>query len=102
MHTTRNGKSARDELPLRSSEWREFITATVKAAHPFTDAASANLNLHQDGSPEGGDGLPAPFTTAVSRQGRCPILYLLFLSQRMNTQRDKQRDAERDRTYQNK
>ncbi|EDI0448421.1 hypothetical protein CC757_18455 [Salmonella enterica subsp. enterica serovar Newport] len=40
MHTTRNGKSARDELPFRPLKWREFITATVQAAHPFTDAAS--------------------------------------------------------------
>ncbi|EBO7354766.1 hypothetical protein D0C99_20390 [Salmonella enterica] len=72
MHTIRNGKSARDELPFRPLKWREFITATVQAAHPFTDAASVNLNLRQDGSPEGGDGLPAPFTTAVSLQGRRP------------------------------
>ncbi|EBO8546091.1 hypothetical protein ACS34_004504 [Salmonella enterica subsp. enterica serovar Poona] len=35
MHTIRNGKSAQDELPLRPLKWREFITATVKAAHPF-------------------------------------------------------------------
>jgi len=34
------------------------------------DAASVNLNLRQDGRPKGGDGLPAPFTTAVSLQGR--------------------------------
>lgn len=27
---------------------------------------------YKDGSPKGGDGLPAPFTTAVSRQGRRP------------------------------
>ncbi|EKA1667903.1 hypothetical protein OJ723_003767 [Salmonella enterica] len=49
MHTTRKGKSARDELPFRPSEWREFITATVKAAHPFTDAASVMLTLRQLG-----------------------------------------------------
>jgi hypothetical protein len=36
------------------------------------DAASVNLNLRQDGRPKGGDGLPAPFTTAVSLQGRRP------------------------------
>ncbi|EAB4961096.1 hypothetical protein EG494_19395 [Salmonella enterica] len=35
MHTIRNGKPARDELPFRPSEWRGFITATVKAAHPL-------------------------------------------------------------------
>ncbi|ECC3554201.1 hypothetical protein AU825_18380 [Salmonella enterica subsp. salamae] len=35
MHTTRSGKSARDELPFRPLKWREFITATVQAAHPF-------------------------------------------------------------------
>ncbi|EHA9158219.1 hypothetical protein ABN15_002891 [Salmonella enterica subsp. enterica serovar Stanleyville] len=34
MHTIRNGKSARDELPFRPLKWREFITATVQAAHP--------------------------------------------------------------------
>ncbi|EDZ09475.1 hypothetical protein SeSPB_B0152 [Salmonella enterica subsp. enterica serovar Saintpaul str. SARA29] len=46
-----------------------------------------NLNLRQDGSPKGGDGLPAPFTTAVSRQGRRPGRYLFYISQKINTGR---------------
>ncbi|AHM82300.1 TPA: hypothetical protein ACGQXI_005800 [Klebsiella michiganensis] len=56
MHTTRNVNSVFIEFTFRPSEWRVFI-ATVKAAHPDKDAASANMNLRQDGSPLPG-GLP--------------------------------------------
>ncbi|WP_142900803.1 hypothetical protein, partial [Klebsiella pneumoniae] len=52
MHTTRNVNSVFIEFTFRPSEWRVFI-ATVKAAHPDKDAASAMLNLRQDGSPTG-------------------------------------------------
>jgi hypothetical protein len=58
MHTTRNVNSVFIEFTFRPSEWRVFI-ATVKAAHPDKDAASAILNLRQDGSPLPG-GLPGP------------------------------------------
>jgi hypothetical protein len=99
MHTTRNVNSVFIEFTFRPSEWRVFI-ATVKAAHPDKDAASAMLNLRQDGSPLPG-GLPGPgrdsllalFTTAVSLQGRRPDQFLLFSAQRINTRRDKQQDA---------
>ena len=56
MHTTLNVNSVFIELAFRPEEWRVFI-ATVKAAHPDNDAASAILNLRQDGSPLPG-GLP--------------------------------------------
>ncbi|HDS7197418.1 TPA: hypothetical protein R1887_005258 [Klebsiella oxytoca] len=52
LHTTLNVNSVFIELTFRPSEWREFI-ATVRAAHPDKDAASAILNLRQDGSPTG-------------------------------------------------
>ena len=70
-----------------------FIAGTVKAAHPDKDAASVNLNLRQDGSPQGRDSLLALFTTAVSRQGRRPDQFLLFSAQRINTRTDRQQDA---------
>ncbi|HDS6520115.1 TPA: hypothetical protein QHW61_005183 [Klebsiella oxytoca] len=92
MHTTRNVDSVFIEFTFRPSEWRVFI-ATVKAAHPDKDAASAFLNLRQDGSPKGRDSLLALFTTAVSRPGRRPDHCLLFSVQRINTVRDKQQDA---------
>ncbi|WP_168217142.1 hypothetical protein [Klebsiella oxytoca] len=56
MHTTLNVNSVFIEFTFRPEEWRVFI-ATVKAAHPDKDAASAILNLRQDGSPLPG-GLP--------------------------------------------
>lgn len=49
MHTTLNVNSVFIEFTFRPSEWRVFI-ATVKAAHPDKDAASAMLNLRQNGS----------------------------------------------------
>ena len=52
MHTTRNVNSVFTEFTFRPEEWRVFI-ATVKAAHPDKDAASAMLNLRQDGNPAG-------------------------------------------------
>ncbi|MDJ3787589.1 hypothetical protein LEI94_24145 [Salmonella enterica] len=39
------------------------------AAHPVTDAAGRVFSV-RDGSPKGGDGLPAPFTTARPGGGR--------------------------------
>lgn len=92
MHTIRNVNSVCIEFTFRPSEWREF-TATVKAVHPDKDAASAMLNLRQDGRPQGRDSLLALFTTAVSRQGRRPGQYLLNLSSEINTGRDKQQHA---------
>ncbi|TCZ55616.1 hypothetical protein [Klebsiella grimontii] len=92
MHTTLNVNSVFIEFTFRPEEWRVFI-ATVKAAHPDKDAASAMLNLRQDESPKGRDSLLALFTTAVSLQGRRPEQCLLFSAQRINTRRDKQQDA---------
>ncbi|WP_336185828.1 hypothetical protein [Klebsiella grimontii] len=92
LHTTRNGNSVFIEFTFRPSEWRVFI-ATVKAAHPDKDAASAVLNLRQDESPKGRDSLLALFTTAVSLQGRRPDQFLLFSAQRIKTRRYKQQDA---------
>ncbi|ECI3453099.1 hypothetical protein DLR11_14945 [Salmonella enterica subsp. salamae] len=82
MHTTRNGKSARDELPFRPLKWREFITATVHAAHPYKDAASGILMLRQPGMetrcPAGAgqrqrSWLGAKHDSPGSRQGRRPV-----------------------------
>ncbi|WP_368758750.1 hypothetical protein [Klebsiella oxytoca] len=84
MHTTLNVNSVFIEFTFRPEEWREFI-ATVKAAHPDKDAASANLNLRQDGSPKGRDSLLALFTTAVSLQGRRPSWCIIYSSQKINT-----------------
>ncbi|MEC5578544.1 hypothetical protein P9916_028325 [Serratia nevei] len=79
-----------------------FIAGTVKAAHPDKDAASVNLNLRQDGSPQGRDSLLALFTTAVSLKGRRPGQYLFNLSPEINSGRDKQQHAGRDVTGMNK
>ncbi|HFD2949900.1 TPA: hypothetical protein ACF297_004204 [Klebsiella pneumoniae] len=92
MHTTRNVNSVFIEFTFRPSEWRVFI-ATVKAAHPDKDAASAMLNLRQDESQKGRDSMLALFTTAVSLQGRRPGRYIFYSSQKINTRGDKQQDA---------
>ncbi|EBO8100912.1 hypothetical protein D3Q88_22180 [Salmonella enterica] len=60
----------------------------------FQDAASVNLNLRQDGSPKGGDGLPAPFTTAVSLLGRRPEKKRLYPYQRQNNKDHRQQENE--------
>jgi len=60
----------------------------------FQDAASVNLNLRQDGRPKGGDGLPAPFTTAVSLQGRRPEKKRLYPYQRQNNKDHRQQENE--------
>ena len=70
-----------------------FIAGTVKAAHPDKDAASVNLNLRQDGSPQGRDSLLALFTTAVSLKVRRPDRNSLGSPVRINTGRDKKQHA---------
>jgi hypothetical protein len=92
MHTTRNVNSVFIEFTFRPSEWRVFI-ATVKAAHPDKDAASAMLNLRQDGSPTGQRQLAGSVHDSRVLQGRRPDQFLLFSAQRINTRRDKQQDA---------
>ncbi|HBX4002408.1 MULTISPECIES: hypothetical protein [Klebsiella/Raoultella group] len=92
MHTTRSVNSVFIEFTFRPSEWRVFI-ATVKAAHPDKDAASAILNLRQDGSPTGQRQLAGSVHDSRVPQGRRPDQYLLFSVQRINTRRDKQQDA---------
>ena len=92
MHTTRNVNSVFIEFTFRPEEWRVFI-ATVKAAHPDKDAASAMLNLRQDGNPAGQRQLAGSVHDSRVPQGRRPDQYLLFSVQRINTRRDKQQDA---------
>ena len=60
----------------------------------FQDAASVNLYLRQDGRPKGGDGLPAPFTTAVSLQGRRPEKKHLYPHQWKKDKDHRQQDNE--------
>ncbi|ECE6548618.1 hypothetical protein DFR18_003790 [Salmonella bongori] len=90
MHTTRNVKSAQDELPFRPLKWREFITATVKAAHPLR-MQQAWICVRMEAR-QGRDSLLALFTTAVSRQGRRPGRYMFYFLQQINNGRDKQQN----------
>ncbi|HEC2553833.1 TPA: hypothetical protein R2K55_005791 [Raoultella ornithinolytica] len=78
MHTTLNVNSVFIEFTFRPSEWREFI-ATVKAAHPFKDSAGVNLNLRQDGSPQGRDSLSGSVHDSRVPSGTTPgSIFIVF------------------------
>ncbi|AUW02055.1 hypothetical protein C3400_27135 [Klebsiella oxytoca] len=77
MHTLRYVNSVFIEFTFRPSEWRAFI-ATVKAAHPDKDAASANLNLRQDGSPIGQRQLAGSVHDSRVPPGRRPNRYSFY------------------------
>jgi hypothetical protein len=55
--------------------------ATVKAAHPDKDAASANLNLRQDGSPTGRRQLAGSVHDSRVPSGTTPgPVFIIFIS----------------------
>jgi hypothetical protein len=86
-----HGTSIRSLSTFRPSEWRVFIAG--ESGDPDKDAASAILNLRQDGSPTGQRQLAGSVHDSRVPQGRRPDQYLLFSVQRINTRRDKQQDA---------
>lgn len=64
---------------MASEDCRQFYRRQGEAARPFTDAASAGVDVASGWKPAapkvpGRDSLLALFTTAVSRQGRRPCI----------------------------